>query len=41
MTGINPITAPPESPVLAARRLMLKKKIRHLLVTGTAGWSGS
>lgn len=33
MTGVNVITAPPETPVLDARRLMLEEKIRHLLVT--------
>ena len=33
MTGVNLITAPPETPVLDARRLMLEKRIRHLLVT--------
>jgi acetoin utilization protein AcuB len=27
------ITAPPETPILEARRLMLDKRIRHLLVT--------
>jgi len=37
MTGVNLITAPPETPVLEARRLMLKEKIRHLLVTETDG----
>ena len=37
MTGINLITAPPETPMLDARRLMLKEKIRHLLVTGSDG----
>ena len=33
MTGSNLITARPELPVLEARQLMLKEKIRHLLVT--------
>ena len=37
MTGINLITAPPEMPVLEARRLMLKERIRHLLVTDEGG----
>ncbi|MGH7400108.1 MAG: CBS domain-containing protein [Candidatus Rokuibacteriota bacterium] len=37
MTGINLIIAPPDTPVLDARRLMLKEKIRHLLVTGIDG----
>jgi acetoin utilization protein AcuB len=33
MTGSNLITAPPGTPVLEARQLMVKQKIRHLLVT--------
>jgi acetoin utilization protein AcuB len=33
MTAVRLITAPPETPVLDARRLMLERKIRHLLVT--------
>ncbi len=31
------ITASPETPVLDARQLMLKERIRHLLVTESAG----
>lgn len=33
MTSVGLITAPPETAVLDARRLMLDKRIRHLLVT--------
>ena len=33
MTGVNVITAPPETPVLDARSRMLEERIRHLLVT--------
>lgn len=36
MTGTNLITARPGTPVLEARQLMLKEKIRHLLVTDEA-----
>ena len=32
-TAANLITVPPETPILEARRLMLDKRIRHLLVT--------
>ncbi|HET9854780.1 MAG TPA: CBS domain-containing protein [Methylomirabilota bacterium] len=37
MTGINLITARPDTPVLEARQTMLKTKIRHLLVTEEGG----
>jgi acetoin utilization protein AcuB len=37
MTGTNLITARPGTPVLEARQLMLKEKIRHLLVTEDGG----
>ena len=37
MTGTNLITARPDTPVLEARQLMLKEKIRHLLVTEDGG----
>ena len=37
MTATNLITARPEMPVLEARRLMLKERIRHLLVTDEGG----
>jgi len=33
MTGVNVITAPPETPMVDARRRMLEERIRHLLVT--------
>ena len=36
MTG-GPITVRPETPVLHARDLLAKEKIRHLLVTGPGG----
>src|SRR5262245_56554685 len=32
-TAAHLITVPPETPILEARRLMLDKRIRHLLVT--------
>ena len=32
-TAANLITVPPQTPILEARRLMLDKRIRHLLVT--------
>jgi acetoin utilization protein AcuB len=32
-TAVNLITVPPPTPILEARRLMLDKRIRHLLVT--------
>ena len=37
MTGTNLITARPGTPVLDARQLMLKARIRHLLVTDEGG----
>jgi acetoin utilization protein AcuB len=37
MTGSNLITARPSTPVLEARQLMLKERIRHLLVTDAQG----
>src|SRR6266545_7781068 len=37
MTGRNLITARPGTPVLEARQLMLKERIRHLLVTDDGG----
>jgi acetoin utilization protein AcuB len=37
MTGTNLITARPATPVLEARQMMLKAKIRHLLVTDDGG----
>jgi acetoin utilization protein AcuB len=37
MTGTNLITARPGTPVLDARQLMLKARIRHLLVTDEDG----
>ena len=37
MTGTNLITARPDTPVLDARQMMLKAKIRHLLVTEDDG----
>jgi acetoin utilization protein AcuB len=36
MTGAL-VSAPPDTPVLSARHLMLEKRIRHLLVTGPGG----
>jgi acetoin utilization protein AcuB len=37
MTRTNLITARPDVPVLEARRLMVKEKIRHLLITESDG----
>lgn len=37
MTGGNLITARPATPVLEARQVMLKERIRHLLVTEDGG----
>jgi acetoin utilization protein AcuB len=37
MTGVTLITATPDTPILDARQLMLKERIRHLLVTETDG----
>lgn len=37
MTTGKLVTAPPETPILEARRRMLERRIRHLLVTDTDG----
>jgi acetoin utilization protein AcuB len=37
MTGVNLITARPDTAVLDARQLMLKERIRHLLITEADG----
>jgi acetoin utilization protein AcuB len=37
MTSVNLITARPDTPILDARQLMLKERIRHLLVTEDDG----
>jgi acetoin utilization protein AcuB len=37
MTGASLITARPDTPMLEARQLMLKERIRHLLVTEADG----
>jgi acetoin utilization protein AcuB len=37
MTTGKLVTAPPEPPILEARRRMFERRIRHLLVTDTDG----
>ena len=37
MTGVNLITARPETPIMEARQLMVKPRIRHLPVTEPDG----